>query len=207
MGLFEYLELHPESSKLYGEAMTSLSRAEAAALLSSYEFGATANVVDVGGGHGTLMMEILKAHPGARGVVYDLPTVVEVGAGRVAAAGLAERCSCVAGSFFERVPAGADVYVLASILHDWTDEEATVILNHLRTSMTAGSRLLVVERIVPSGNERSFVKLLDLVMLVSLGGRERTLEEYRALLEGAGLKLTRAANTRFLVSVLEAELA
>jgi hypothetical protein len=142
-------------------------------------------VVDVGGGSGAFLRALLERRPGLRGVVFDLPHVVPEARERVRVAGLQARCDCVSGSFLEAVPAGGDVYVLARILPGLDDERA---LGHVRAAMRAGGRVLIVEGVLAAPNEPD-VKLMDLLML-ALGGRERTDAEWRALLPAAGFELT-----------------
>jgi hypothetical protein len=136
-------------------------------------------VVDVGGGNGSLLVELLRRHQGLRGIVFDLPET-----NRDEAA-LGDRIEFVAGDFFERVPPG-DVFVLSTILHDWDDERAAAILHTIRTAAPAGARLLVIDSVVPHGNEPHGAKWLDLLMLALLGGRERDEAQWAVLLADAG---------------------
>ena len=148
-------------------------------------------VVDVGGGQGVLLAAVLRAHPHLRGVLFDQPAVVAGAAPVLRAAGVADRCEVVGGDFFAAVPAGGDVYLLSRILHDWDDARATALLRVLHRAARPGARLVVVERVLPPGDAPHPGKLIDLTMLVMLGGRERTEAEFRALLAGAGFSLTR----------------
>ena len=141
-------------------------------------------VVDVGGGNGALLVELLRRRPGLRGIVFDLPETTRD------EAGLGEQCTFVAGNFFESVPAG-DVYVLSTVLHDWDDEHAAAILRTIRASAPADARLLVLEAVVPPGNEPHAAKWLDLLLLALFAGRERDEAQWRALLEGAGFEPVR----------------
>jgi hypothetical protein len=156
--------------------------------LATFDFGRFGTVVDVGGGNGTLLAAILARHPATRGVLFDQPHVVAGAPPVLVAAGVADRCEVVGGSFFEAVPAGGDAYVLKSILHDWEDADCVRILERCRRAMADGAALLVVERELGPPNAQPDNKFSDLNMLVGPGGRERTPEEYAALFAGAGFR-------------------
>ncbi|HYH68721.1 MAG TPA: methyltransferase, partial [Urbifossiella sp.] len=155
-----------------------------------------------GGGHGHLLCTILSKYPGPRGVVFDAAHVADGATPRIAEAGLADRCRAEGGDFFRALPA-ADAYVMKHIIHDWPDDRATTILRNCRAAARPGARLVLVEMVIPPGNEPSPGKLLDLEMLVIASGKERTEEEYAALLAGAGWRLTRIVPTRSPASVIE----
>jgi hypothetical protein len=193
---FRHLESDPKAAALFQRAMVEITRDVAADVLRAVDFSAARLIVDVGGGFGELLATILQAYPAARGVLYDLPHAIDTGAGAILArAGVAEHCECVAGSFFDSVPAGGDVYLLKSILHDWDDERCMVILRNCRSAMPARARLLIIERIVPervgSTPRDQAIARSDLNMLVALSGRERTEAEFSVLLESAGLRIDR----------------
>jgi len=156
----------------------------------------------VGGGHGQLLSAILTRHPHVSGVLFDLPSGVQMA--RSGAGGSLPRTEFVAGSFFESVPQGADVYVLKKVIHDWNDKQAVAILRNCRDAVTPHGRVLVAETIIPAGNEPSPIKLIDANMLVVTGGAERTQAEYAALFAAAGLRLKRVISTSQPISVLEA---
>jgi hypothetical protein len=203
--LFEYLAAHPEEARVFDAAMTGRSAAENAAVLAAYDFSGAGTVVDVGGGQGALLAAILEANPRTRGVLFDRPHVVAAARPRLEAAGLAPgRFDLVEGDFFGAVPAGGDIYVLKRIIHDWDDGRARSILRNCRAALSEAGRLLLVELVVPPGNEPSDAKLLDLLMLVYAGGRERTEAEYRDLLASAGFELARVVPTASNVSLVEA---
>ena len=145
-------------------------------------------VVDVGGGNGTLVIELLQRQPQLRGVVFDLPEVAAEAEARGEAAGLSDRCRVVPGSFFDEVPTGGDVYVLAKVLHDWDDAAAIRILTSVRAAAPDHARLLVIDSVVPDGNAPHPSKALDLVMLSLVDGRERGEDEWRQLLEVGGFR-------------------
>ncbi|MBA2446882.1 MAG: methyltransferase, partial [Chloroflexi bacterium] len=201
----EYLAAHPDVAAIFNAGMTGLTAAVTDAVVAAYDFSPFGTIVDVGGGNGTLMAAILAAHPGPRGIVFDLPHARDGALERLSAAGPAARCEFVGGDFFESVPTGADAYLLKWIIHDWDDQRSVAILRACRRAMAPGSKLLIVERLLPPGNEPApDVVLGDILMLVHTGGRERTAAEYRALLEAADLRLARTVATSTPFSVLEA---
>jgi O-methyltransferase/methyltransferase family protein len=203
--LFQYFPAHPEAAQLFNDAMTSRSGQENAAIVAAYDFAAAHTVVDVGGGQGTLLASILHAHPKARGVLFDLPHVIAPARTRMESTGQAARWEFMAGDFFTAVPVGGDLYLLKKVIHDWDDERAQRILTNCRTAMSNTGRLLLMEPLIPPGNEPSFNKLLDLLMLVwNAGGRERTEREHQTLLASAGFHLSRVIPTRSGISIIEA---
>ena len=193
--VWEYLAAHPEEGAIFGAAMTGLSAGVVEAVAQSYDFSGAGVLVDVGGGEGALLAAILAANPSMRGVLFDLPHVVAGAKDRLDRAGVADRCEVVGGSFFEAVPEGADAYLLKSVIHDWDDASAIEILSKCRAAMADTGRLLVVERVIRPGNEPDRAKFADLYMLVALGGRERTAEEYERLFAEAGFRLTDVIDT------------
>ena len=192
---FDLMQQRPETGELFDAAMAAASRFTAPFVCAGYDFAAFTRVCDVGGGTGTLLGAILTANPGLHGVVFDLPDVV-AGAprsSRRAASPTVARSSAVTSS--QSVPTGCDLYVLQSIVHDWDDESAVRILARVREAMTPGSRVLVLEGIVPTSGVAHPSKYADLLMLVLTGkGRERTEPEYAALAARAGLRLERVVN-------------
>jgi hypothetical protein len=185
---FDYIADHPEAKRVFNAAMRTSGEAPLAAI---YDFTGVRRVIDVGGGQGALLGGILRAHPEIEGVLVDLPDVVSGAAEQLG--GAAERCRIVAGSFFDAgtIPGGGDLLILSRVLHDWDDDRVLSLLANVREAMESGARLLVLERLIAPGDDFHFGKLFDLVMLVVLGGRDRTEDEYRALLERAGLRPTR----------------
>jgi hypothetical protein len=206
MPVFEYLEAHPETAAVFDSHQAQGGRAIHAAVARSVDFHATETIIDLGGGNGSLAGAILERNPGLRAVIFDLPHVIGRARGAADPAPTS-RCKFVAGSFFEHLPPGADVYLLSRVLHDWADDQATAILSNCRRAMRSDARLLVIERIVPAGDEPHESKFMDLNMLVIAGGRERTEHEYRALLDRSGLQLDRVIDTGTAASVLEASIA
>jgi hypothetical protein len=203
--VWSYRAEHPGESEIFDRAMESLTGSLNRALLDAYDFGRFETVVDVGGGNGALLSALLGAYPAMRGILFDQQHVVANARSTLDAAGVADRCTVVAGSFFEEVPAGGDAYAMKSILHDWDDPEAGAILRVCRGAMADGARLLLVERVVGAANEDPRTKFSDLNMLVAPGGRERTIEEWGALLASADFRLDDATPTASGFFVVEAE--
>jgi ubiquinone/menaquinone biosynthesis C-methylase UbiE len=160
-------------------------------------------VTDIGGGNGSQMTAILKKHNKMKGILFDLPHVIERAKERIQASGLLDRCKLVSGSYFDAVTEGADAYILRHIIHDWDEEKCLTILRNCHRAMLPTSKLLVIESVIPPGNEPFHGKFLDLVMLLIPGGKERTEVEYRALFERAGFELTRIVPTGTEVSIVE----
>jgi hypothetical protein len=203
MRFWEYCARHPEAGAMFDAAMTSRSLAQRDAVVAAYDFAGGRTVVDVGGGAGTLLAAILGANPDARGILFDQPQVVAGADEALRAAGVADRCAVVGGSFFEAVPEGGDVYLLKWIIHDWDDEPARAILRTCRRAMAPGAKLVLAERVVGPPNAPDPAKLGDLNMLVMLGGQERTADEFAALLEAAGFRLDRIISTHTDLSLVE----
>ena len=186
-----YRREHPEEVAVFNRAMNSASGVVAEAVVDAYDFSRFGTVVDVGGGGGRLLAEILSRHPGVKGVLFDLPHVVADSRAFIEQSGLADRCRLEGGSFFEKAPADGDAYVLKSVLHDWYDEDALRILKTCLTAMREDALLLVVEGLVGPPNEGREVKFGDLNMMVAAGGQERTAEEWEVLFRAAGFELRR----------------
>jgi hypothetical protein len=201
--LFAYLSDHPEQARIFDAAMTGFSAHQMRAVLDAYDLTGVGILADVGGGLGSNLTSVLRRYPAMRGVLFDRPHVVERARPLLEAVGVADRCTVAAGDFFEAAPGGADAYLLGHILHDWDDARAGLILSTLRRDVPPGARLLIVENVLDGGGA-SFGKLLDLHMLVALGGLERTEAEYRRLLGAHGFRLSRVVPTAAEVSVIEA---
>ena len=198
MGYFDYLAAHPDLGELFDRGMTEYVTMNGIAVTQAFDFSRFRKIVDVGGGHGALMAEILSSAPQASGIVYDLPSVVE----RADSSLRSDRCEFFGGDFFASVPEGGDLYLMASIVHDWDDNSCRKLLSNCHRAMHAGAVLLLVEMIVPPGDAPSFAKLLDLEMLVCFGGRERTEDEYRDLLAESGFEISRVIPTAMPSSVI-----
>jgi hypothetical protein len=203
MPVFEFLSQNLEKAKIFDAAMVGVHGRETAAMIDAYDFSGIHLLADVGGGNGSLLSTVLKRHPAMRGMLYDLPGVTQRAQANLQAAGLAERCQVIGGSFFESVPSGADAYLMRHIIHDWEDEKAVTILKNVHRAMGGGGRLLLIESVITAGNAASFAKLLDLTMLTIPGGKERTEDEFRKLFERGGFRLTRIVPTASEVSVIE----
>jgi hypothetical protein len=202
--IFDYLGAAPEQASLFNETMIGFHGAEPPAVAAAYDFSDVGTLVDVGGGTGNLLTTILLANPDLRGVLYDQPHVAAEARLEVQKRGLSERCEVVEGNFFESVPGGGDAYILSHIIHDWDEQKCVDILENCRRAMEGRGRLLLVEQVIPPGNDLHPSKFLDLIMLTITGGRERTEEEYAALFAKAGFELTRVVPTQSAVSVVEA---
>lgn len=135
MGVFPYLTQHPDEARVFDAAMTAFSTQAAAAVITAYDFSVLGTIVDVGGGHGALLRTILQATPTARGLLFDMPHVVEGAKGQIEAAGLAERCMVAGGDFLTAVPSGGDAYILSEVIHDWDDERSLTILKNCHRAM------------------------------------------------------------------------
>jgi len=202
--IFDYLGDNPEKARIFDAAMVGIHGRESNAVLDAYDLSEIGVVADIGGGNGSQITMVLEKHTNIKGILFDLPHVVDRAKERLSAAGLLDRCEVVGGNFFESVPAGADAYMMRHIIHDWDDEKSLMILRSCHAAMSAESKLLIVESVIPPGNEPFGGKLLDLVMLLIPGGKERTEDEYRALLDMAGFELSRIVPTSTEISVIEA---
>jgi hypothetical protein len=188
MDTWQFRAACPQESAIFDAAMRENTSRLAESLLASYDFGPFRNIVDVGGGDGTLLARILAQCPKATGRLLDLPHVTAGARDVFAAQGVTDRVAIVPGIFFDEVPAGGDLYLLKHVIHDWEDAEAVTILRNCRRAMPCGARLILIERLV--GNyEDAETAFSDLNMLVNAGGRERTREEFAALMTGVGLEL------------------
>jgi hypothetical protein len=200
MPLFRYMDDHPDLGVAYNNWMAKQSELQNGAVLGSYDFAAHHRVVDVGGGQGATLTAILEANPSVTGVLFDLPQVVSK---VTLPETITQRCEIVAGDMLKALPAGGDVYLLKRVLMDWSDEIATDALMRCRDAMVEDGKVLVIEPVVPQGNEPSVGKFLDVTMLVMQHGRVRTESEHRALFEAAGLELTRTIPTSSPLRLIE----
>lgn len=205
MPVFDFLSKHEEQAKNFDAAMVGVHGRETSAMTDAYDFSKFGVLADVGGGNGSLLTTVLKKNPRLKGMLYDLPGVTERAKASLQAAGVLDRCQVIGGSFFESVPAGADAYLMRHIIHDWDDEKCITILKNIHSVIKPDGKLLVVEGVIPPGNDPNFGKLLDLTMLTIPGGKERTEEEYRELFAAGGFKLTRIVPTEAEVSVIEGQ--
>ncbi len=199
-GFFDYLANRPEEGHIFNAAMAAKAHGAIAGILSSYDFSPFEVIGDIGGGSGHLLRAILTdAAPNASGVLFELPHVIEE------ASGIAfERLTLQAGDFFQDPLPTCDAYLLMEVIHDWGDEESAAILRAIRHAAPAAAKLLLIETIVPDDPGPDWSKMLDIHMLTLLGGRQRTVQEFEALLAGAGFLLEREIDTRVGISILEA---
>ena len=199
---FEYLTTHPEDGKNFDRMMTDFHGGETEPMVMTYDFSVFNTIVDVGGGNGEVLSGVLKKNPKSKGILFDLPDVLERSHDKITARGMGDRCKIVSGNFFESVPNGGDAYILRHIIHDWSDADAVTILSNCRKSMNPGGKILVVEAAIQPGNEPSPFKMLDLSMLL-IGGKERTKEQFESVFAKAGLKVNKIVPFQHDLSVVE----
>jgi O-methyltransferase domain/Dimerisation domain len=206
---FEYFAEAPIEFERFHKAMTTMSAMAVHAVMEVYDFSPFSTIVDVAGGHGYVICEILRRHPNLKGILFDLDEVVLGGEHRICQLALDGRCRTVAGDFFQSVPEGGDLYLMKNIIHDWAEDRALAILRNCRTPLQGkpNGKLVLLEFVIPPGNVPHMSKLIDLEMLYFPGGRERTEPEYAELLSEAGFRLTRVVPTKSPYSVIEAEVA
>lgn len=195
--VFEYFQDHPNDFLTFSKTMTGLSDMVNIPVCESYHFSEVRTVIDIGGGHGSLLQMILQKNSHLHGVLFDMPPVL-TGATPI------DRCEFIEGNFFESIPAGFDAYLMKFVLHDWTDEQAIHILRNCRQAIPDHGKLLVIEYLIPEGNQPSPAKLIDIEMMVMTGGMERTEAEFGKLFETAGFELNRVIVTPSPLVILEA---
>jgi hypothetical protein len=204
-GAFEYLRADPEAERVFDEAMTAMSALWAPAIVATYDFGPWQTVTDVGGGNGALLAAILRAHPALHGVLADAPSVVERARCREFLSGeFAARTRFEPCDFFHTIPSGSRAYVMKNIIHDWNDAQACEILRNCRRAVPDDGVLVLIEYCLGEDNTPSVGKMVDLVMLTITGGKERTVDEHRALLASAGFRLNRAIPVSPEITIIEA---
>jgi hypothetical protein len=203
MPMFDWMAQHPEKTVNFNNAMTDMSQGDAGAVVQSYDFSRFEHIVDVAGGHGTLLAAILDQAVQSRGTLFDMPHVIEGAMKAGILTRFGNRSTLQAGSFFESVPPDADAYIMKYIMHDWYDPECIKILSNCRKGIRPGGRLLVVDQVVPPRNEPGLVKFMDLEMLVLPGGMERTEQEFRELLAASGFRLERILPTPGIHCIIE----
>lgn len=194
MPLFDYLQQHPEKAALFNQEMTQFIATMAPAVVASYNFKSFRTIVDVGGGHGTLLATILQANPQAHGVLFDLPITVEGAQQYIASLGLNQRCICVGGDFFASIPAG-DCIILSGVISDWDDEQSVRILTKCRNAIAHEGKLLLLERLIIPEEPAQSTAFLDLTMLIAGGGTGRSKKEYKNLFASSGFELIRVVPT------------
>jgi O-methyltransferase domain len=196
MGRWEYLAAHPDAAETFNRMSASNTEGRATPIVEVYDFSAATTVIDLGGGRGGLMAAILKKHPNVKGVLTDLPAVVDDAKAFLATQGLGARCAVVSGDLLASVPQGGDIYVMKSVLHGLHDEHVVAVLTNCRAAMTASATLLVIEAVLPPhGAPSPLITMLDVHRMVINGGRERSQDELRVFLETAGFRLHRVIQT------------
>jgi SAM-dependent methyltransferase len=185
----ERVHRDPVQGARFDAAMSERTKAFAPSVADRYDFSGLRTVADIGGGQGVLLAAILRAHQHLRGILVDVAAVTGSAASLLRDAGLADRCQVITEDFFQSVPAGADAYLMANVLHDWDDALSGQILANCRRAMAPGGRVLIIERLIPDDPATAVPVLVsDLNMLVVTGGLERTNAEYHALLAAAGFR-------------------
>jgi hypothetical protein len=201
--VFAWMQEHPERVALLERAWQGIHWPETDAVLHGYDFSRIGRLADVGGGHGDVLIGYLAGGAQRSGVLFDAPQVAAQVSKRITELGLSSRCEVVGGDFFKEVPVKADAYFLRHILHDWDDEECITILRNIAAAAQPGNRVLIAECLVKGPNVPDTGKLFDIEMMLFLTGRERTVEEYRKLLEAAGFQYSGVTPTNSIVSVVE----
>lgn len=203
--LYRYLAENPGAGSLFDDYMTQRARSFVGSVSERYDFSGVGTMVDVAGGRGHILASVLKANPATRGVLVDLERVVAGSRDYLHSQGLAGRCEVVAGDFFAEVPSGGDVYLLASILHNWDDGDCVRILTNVRQAINPGGRLLILEMVLPDEDVPHIGKDVDMRMLAIFdGGAERTRGEYAALLEKGGFSMAQVIELTAGASLIEA---
>jgi hypothetical protein len=202
--MFDFLAEHPDDARRFSETMLAVHSAEPPAVAAAYDFSSADVVVDVGGASGSMLGNVLTRHASPRGVLFDLPQATTGAPAMLRKHGVEDRVTIEHGSFFDSVPAGADIYILSHIIHDWNDAQSLAILGNCRRAMKPTSRLLLVELVLSDVGAPGYGSS-DISMLVFVGGAERTAHEYSTLLAGAGLEMTRVIPTTTSASIVEAQ--
>ena len=199
---FDLFERDAEYARLFDAAMTNYSQRTIPGVLEAYDFSGVKTLVDVAGGHGFVLGSILQEYPAMRGILFDVERVIAGARPLLESLGVADRVQLVAGDFFKSVPA-ADTYIMQHIIHDWDDDRAALILRNCRAAMQGTGRVIVLDAVVPAGDQPDFSKLLDIEMMLLPGGKERTEQEFARLFSKAGLKLSRIVPTP-MIAIVEA---
>lgn len=202
--VWEHFDKNPEEGIIFARTMGALTAVVASEVPRLHDFSRYARVADIGGSQGVLLEGVLRAYPSCRGILFDLPPVIQGARARLEAVGLSGRVELVGGSFFEPVIPAAEAYLVKHIIHDWDDAPATSILRNIHQGAPEGARLFLVERVMPEEGDVGIAPLMDLNMLVMADGRERTAREFKALLESTGWELERITPSQTPASLIEA---
>jgi SAM-dependent methyltransferase len=204
--IYEFLKDHPDEYALFDQSMSNLSDLGLAPILQVYDFSKFAIIADIGGGEGFFLVNILQCNPGCKGILLDTSAALEKAYEMLVSHQVEKRVEIVPGNFFNSIPSSCDLYILKNIIHNWGDEQCVQLLNKIHQSIGPAGRLLIIEMVISSGNEPSTGKLLDIQMMATMpGGKERTADEYRDLLEKSGFALTRIISTIAPISLIEAK--
>jgi hypothetical protein len=198
-GFWGYFAEHPDESAIFNAAMVGKAHGQTGAIVAAYDFSRFSVIGDIGGGRGHLLQAVLAVTPKTRGVLFDLPQVIEE-----ARAAASDRLTLQAGDFFMDALPVCDAYLVMEVIHDWADEQSVAILSAIRRAAAPGAKVLVIEQIVPDDAGPHWSKMLDIHMLALLGGRQRTRQEYETLFANAGLSFVREVETGADISILEA---
>lgn len=202
---FEHIKKSPPTAKNFNDSQIQITKTVIKNIIDKFPFSKFKTIVDVGGGSGQLISAILSAYPTVNGILVDMPEVVNTEKTKLITQSIAERLHIIAGSFFDTIPSGGDLYMLKYILHDWPDKDALRILQNCRKAMSRNSRLIIIEILVSEDHEETFSKWRDLEMMVLFDAKERTQSEFEALLQQANLQLTRTVSVDGVVHILEAK--
>ena len=201
---FEFMAATPDAQAQFDIFMTTVSTIETASVLAVYDFSKFNVIADVGGGHGSFLAAILEKIPTTtKGILFDQPQVVQGAYQHFSSPALKDRCQIVAGDFFASVPDGADAYVMKHIIHDWEESRCIQILKNIRKQIPQNGKLILIETVVPAPGVPHFSKLLDIEMLVAVGGKERTEAQYAELFTKCGFKLEKVTPTVSMASIIE----
>jgi len=202
--VFPYLfNTNKDLGEIFNRAMISFSHQDIPPLLSAYDFAGIGTLADIGGGYGHLLAAVLKKYPAMKGVLFEAPQLIDGARGLINAEGVADRVEFVAGDFRKEIPVRADAYMLKHIIHDWYDDTNQSILKNIHNHMPDNGRVLIIDSIIPPGDEPHLKKILDIEMLIAPGGVERTEQEFERLLNDSGFRLNRIIHTNAPISILE----
>ena len=194
----------PELSTQFNKSMAGVFGMEPPHVAEAYDFSVFDSIVDVGGGNGNLLSHILSRYPGPRGLVFDQPHVVQEATALLLERGMSDRIATQSGDFFASIPAGFDACILSHIIHDWEDHKAVQILQNCRNAILPNGKLLILEWVLPEGDTPHVAKVVDINMMMLMGGEERTGKQYGRLLDKAGFHMTRIIPTGCECSIVEA---